>query len=383
MDRGGVLTFAVGGALVAAAWFGATLVPAGTATAVVSVLPEGLGLLVLLGAVRLRLHRSVLASLVLIGGHLGLRLLDPGSAELSAVLLVVALNLVLLAPLADRGLGQTWSLLHLLLVLSQPGLLWLALAHLGPVREAASSGALSAVPWAVAAAGAALLVVALVRRGAFEVALLWGLVATAAAVLGAGSGLRGAALFDAAQATLLMALVEQGYRLAFHDGLTGLANRRAFDEALRTVSGRYALGMVDIDHFKQFNDRWGHEAGDQALRMVARELTRVGGGGRVFRYGGEEFAVLFGNLEASQAVTHLETVRAAIEQRGFSVRGAGRPNRPPRRREKSSGTRVTLTVSAGLASPDPTRGSPDAVLRAADRALYRAKRSGRNRVAVT
>lgn len=82
-------------------------------------------------------------------------------------------------------------------------------------------------------------------------------------------------------------------------------------------------------------------------------------------------------------MTHLETVRSAVEHRGFAVRGPGRPHRPPRRREKIPGNRVTVTVSAGLASPDPKRVSPDAVLRAADRALYRAKRSGRNRVAFT
>ncbi len=382
MDRGGALTFVAGGVLAAAAWFGAALVPAGTAASVLAVLPEGLGLLVLLVAARLRLHRSAIAALVMTGGQLAVRFLEPLSPETSVVLLVIALNLVLLAPLADRGIARPTALVHLMLVVSQLALLWLAAGHFDRLRQAPGP-ALAAVPWAVAAAGLALLVIAAVRRRPLEAALPWCLVAATGALLSSGFGLRATALIGAAQATLLLALVEQGYRLAFHDALTGLANRRAFDEALRTVGGTYAVAMVDVDHFKQFNDRWGHEAGDQVLRMIARELARVEAGGRVFRYGGEEFAVLFPGLSASKAVAHLEAVRAAIEQRGFAVRSAGRPHRPPRRRTTGNGTRVTVTVSAGLASPDPTRTSPDAVLRAADRALYRAKRSGRNRVAVT
>ena len=140
--------------------------------------------------------------------------------------------------------------------------------------------------------------------------------------------------------------------------------------------------MVDVDHFKRFNDRHGHAAGDQALRMVAAELQKVGGGGRAYRYGGEEFAILCPGATPAQVSDPLEELRSAIANRRFALRAPGRPRKkpdPPRKRSRPPRL-ISVSVSIGFAGPTTRAGDSNAVLRAADRALYRAKNKGRNRV---
>ncbi|MEP9355083.1 diguanylate cyclase [Xanthobacter sp. KR7-65] len=163
--------------------------------------------------------------------------------------------------------------------------------------------------------------------------------------------------------------------LARTDGLTGLANRRTFDVQFsqdwvraRGEGAPLTLVMLDVDHFKSFNDTRGHLPGDEALRAVARMLSAAAAGTShlVARYGGEEFIVLMtgGGLEAGMAFA--EDVRRLLAEIAIEHPGA------PRRR---------VTASFGVASVIPTAdGSPDALVAAADAALYEAKRSGRDRV---
>jgi diguanylate cyclase (GGDEF)-like protein len=222
------------------------------------------------------------------------------------------------------------------------------------------------------------------RRGTFEVAMLWVLAACALAVLSHRNPHGDALLCAAAQLTLLFAVIEDSYRLAYHDQLTGLPGRRALDESLSRLDGDYVVAMVDVDHFKKFNDRYGHDVGDQALRMVADELAAVTAGGRAFRYGGEEFAVLFNGRSPTDTRDALESLRHSIAERSFSIRSPKRPRKKPDKPVASStpAERVTLTVSIGAAGPGTRHPGPDDVLRAADAALYRAKRRGRNRVVI-
>ncbi len=178
-----------------------------------------------------------------------------------------------------------------------------------------------------------------------------------------------------------VALVEMSHGLAFHDELTGLPGRRALNEALDRIAGRYTLAMVDIDHFKQFNDRYGHDVGDQVLKMVAARLAGVGVGGRAFRYGGEEFTLLFPGRTPAIVEQECERLRLGIEQADFVLRRRYRrprtkPARPKPAREQR---RLSVTVSMGVA--DKQKGeSPEQVIKRADQALYRAKKTGRNRV---
>jgi diguanylate cyclase (GGDEF)-like protein len=155
----------------------------------------------------------------------------------------------------------------------------------------------------------------------------------------------------------------------------------AFEEALSTLSGRYAIAMVDIDYFKKVNDDYGHDVGDQVLRFIA---TRVAGtdGARAFRFGGEEFALIFPNTSRGEALSALEEKRREIANDPFALRGDDRPKKRPKRVEPRSvgPQRLTIKVSAGVAEQGGRLLKPEEVLRAADEALYRAKRAGRNRV---
>src|ERR1700733_3679726 len=139
-----------------------------------------------------------------------------------------------------------------------------------------------------------------------------------------------------ATAALILAasLIETSYVLAYHDELTGIRGRRAFNESLLSLDQQYAIAIVDIDHFKKFNDTYGHDVGDQVLCMVAKRLTQVGGDGQAFRCGGEEFAIVFRNTSAKEALEHLEALRATIEKSTFHVRGSDR--RAERMSEKSA-----------------------------------------------
>ena len=193
------------------------------------------------------------------------------------------------------------------------------------------------------------------------------------------------ALFMAASGVvLIVALLQESHHLAFRDQLTGLPGRRALDERLRSLGERYAIGMVDVDHFKQFNDTHGHDVGDQVLRLVGGRLEQVGGDGVAYRYGGEEFSVLFADADINQAQAALEAIRASIETYKMAVRGADRPKAAEegakRRGEASVDKVLSVTVSIGLAEPTDKHRTPREVIKAADEALYRAKKAGRNRV---
>jgi len=192
------------------------------------------------------------------------------------------------------------------------------------------------------------------------------------------------AFIAAAGVMLLVAVLQESHRLAFRDELTNLPSRRALEERLAGLGPRYAVAMADVDHFKQFNDAHGHHVGDQVLKLVAARLARIEGGGVSYRYGGEEFCVLFPDRSLEEAMPHLERLRKDIEDYRIAVRGGDRPKareagsrlRAARSPEKT----LSVTVSVGAAERDDTLIRPLLVIRAADEALYRAKRAGRNRV---
>ena len=166
--------------------------------------------------------------------------------------------------------------------------------------------------------------------------------------------------------------------LAIHDGLTGIYNRRYFDETLarewkRTMREKAPLSliMLDIDYFKKYNDTYGHQAGDECLRQVA---TTISGALRrpadmAARYGGEEFVVVLPNLKLEDSAKFGETIRAKIEALKME--------------HKQSDANPFITVSLGIASVVPSSiSSCEELVGAADKALYSAKNKGRNRVCV-
>ncbi|MFZ5720101.1 MAG: GGDEF domain-containing protein [Pseudomonadota bacterium] len=167
--------------------------------------------------------------------------------------------------------------------------------------------------------------------------------------------------------------LEQVRRDAMTDALTNLANRKAFDEAMEAALAQaeqrgqpVALAVVDIDHFKDFNDTWGHQTGDQVIRYVASVLGRVAEGTRIAaRYGGEEFAVIFPGERADVAFDALEAAREEISSRVL-------------KRRSTNEDLGAITISAGIAESRPGD-VPSALLERADGAMYASKRGGRNR----
>lgn len=185
---------------------------------------------------------------------------------------------------------------------------------------------------------------------------------------------------------LAAAVAHEAYQMAFRDELTGLPGRRALNERFQRLGQQYVLAMIDVDHFKKFNDSHGHDVGDQVLRMVAGHLRRTGGGGKAYRYGGEEFTLVFAGKTIEHCLPHLEAVRQSIEAYAMQLRDRGNRPRDDRRgrgkRAGKEGQTVSVTISLGVAERDAERRSPEEVIKGADEALYSAKSGGRNRVAV-
>ena len=232
-------------------------------------------------------------------------------------------------------------------------------------------------------AGIVMLFYLLDRRRPVESGLFWALV-TAFIALNAGGASQLASVYFASGGLILgVAVLETSYTMAYHDELTQLPSRRALNQALLKVGDAYTVAMLDVDHFKQFNDTYGHETGDQVLRMIASRLADVTGGGKAYRYGGEEFAVIFPNRSVDEAFSSLETLRKKIESTPFKVRGVERRERRKRTTKKQvprlhAKKRVRVTVSIGAASCDGEGRPADEVIQSADKALYRAKSNGRN-----
>jgi diguanylate cyclase (GGDEF)-like protein len=251
-----------------------------------------------------------------------------------------------------------------------------------------------------AGAGLVLFVRCLLTRKPVDSALLWSLTAYFLS-LHFTESVRISTTYSAVAACILASsIIENSYLLAYHDELTTLPSRRAFNDALLRLQEPYSIAMVDIDHFKRFNDTYGHDTGDQVLRLVASSLARVTGGGQAYRCGGEEFAILFPGKTTSDVVSHLEQLRTTIETSEFRMRSTDRrqvPRGPDRRTQKTRGrarkadairhlakdkpsASLSVTVSIGVATSSEERPHTDLVLQAADKALYCAKDNGRNRV---
>ncbi len=183
---------------------------------------------------------------------------------------------------------------------------------------------------------------------------------------------------------IAVAVAHEAYQMAFRDELTGLPGRRALNEHLQRLGRTYVLAMADIDHFKKFNDTHGHDVGDQVLRLVAQQLAKISGGGKAYRYGGEEFTLVFPGKTIEQCLPHLEVVRAAVEGYHLQLReSTKRPHDDQQGRQKrgaKSASSVAVTVSIGVAQRQAEQPAPEDVLKAADKALYDAKNAGRNRV---
>ena len=212
----------------------------------------------------------------------------------------------------------------------------------------------------------------------------WALIPTFLGLSTVRPGNPGFSTFYLATAALILivAVAEASYHMAYQDSLTGLPARRALNEALLRLGGQYTVAMLDVDHFKRINDHHGHDVGDQVLKMIAAKLAQVGGGGKAYRYGGEEFAVIFAGRGAESCLPDLEGLRQTVDDTRFILRARFRSKKKKEKvlTDRGPGQRVPVTISIGVAEKNERHTKWDQVVKAADRALYRAKEGGRNQV---
>jgi len=218
------------------------------------------------------------------------------------------------------------------------------------------------------------------KKTVFEVAFFGALLATALAFHTTMALPANAIFMLLAGILLIWGLAHNSYLIAYIDELTELPGRRAMNEEMARLRGKYAIAMLDIDHFKKFNDTYGHEVGDQVLRMVASKIGAVHGNGKPFRYGGEEFAVIFTGKDSKTSFPFLSNLRETVDSARLILRNQDRPankpeNIPPR---KISWQEVHVTISIGVANTNEEFNTAEEVLKAADEALYRSKEKGRN-----
>lgn len=300
-----------------------------------------------------------------------------------AVALLLPVNLAFFALLPEQPVFSRHSYGRVLVLAIQAVIVWrwlhvdadgLATALSRPLMGE-SGPVLGILPqWSILGAllgGGALLVLLVLRGRATEQGLL---AAFAVSTLGLALAEAVPVFMLAAATALAASILLHSWELAFRDELTQLPGRRALNLRLRGLGERYALAMVDVDHFKKFNDTYGHEAGDQVLRMVGEQLQTVRGA-KAYRYGGEEFTLVFGNQDVPSATGELKALCERIADYPFRLRGD---------REDGGGGHdgkvVKVTVSIGVAGPREAGVEPELVMERADEALYKAKRGGRNRV---
>ena len=314
----------------------------------------------------------------------------------AALSVFVPANFALFSVLSERGLFNVFGLRRLLLVATEVALtFWLIEADATAFADWIA-GPFFSFPWMTASpipqAAMAVMVFSLFVVGGraltqdtpVDAAMAGALVAFGLACEKVAQPNSFALFVSCAALVLFIGVLQDSRRMAFRDELTGLPSRRALNERLMGLGHDFTIAMLDVDHFKQFNDTYGHEVGDQVLRMVAAELGQVRRGGRAYRYGGEEFTLVFRGRGVRDVIGELEMVRTSVSQHRIALRGADRPSEGAASRSLREGQAprkiLTVTISIGVAESNERLRTPDEVLKAADRALYRAKDKGRNTV---
>jgi diguanylate cyclase (GGDEF)-like protein len=330
----------------------------------------------------------------------------PGHTVLETAALLVPLNFLLVAVMHERGITVAgMAPMGMLLFIESVivSVRWRAAEMAKPPGTHHPISGVSLTGYAtlaLALAGIFLLGRFLLTRKIVDSSLLWSLGAFYFALNDVANPRLSTLYFATAACILAASIIENSYLLAYHDELTMLPSRRAFNDAMLRLQEPYSIAVVDIDHFKRFNDTYGHDVGDQVLRLVASNLAHVTGGGEAYRCGGEEFTIIFPGKTTAEVVDHLENLRATIEASEFRMRGADRrqvPRGPDRRNERTrtrprkgdtirqlaqekASQSLSVTVSIGVATSSSRNSHPDIVQEAADKALYKAKANGRNRV---
>lgn len=310
----------------------------------------------------------------------------------TAAAMLIPINLLVFSLLKERGVFTVWGLMNTAFIVLQTGFVYYLLKSGSRVLTAINQW--NMIPRDIKVPGQ-LPQLSLLIYIAVLAAMLIRFIATRSCPDAAAPGVLSAVFlavslnrgiltipvfFSAAGVIMIVSVIQDSYSMAFLDELTGLPSRRSLKYELMKLSGKYTIAMLDIDFFKKFNDTYGHDVGDQVLKMVAGCIKDVSGSGKPFRYGGEEFTVVFPNRTLKEALPFLEELRETVSKKGFVQRSADRPKNKPKNGRGKSGTgkQLFVTISIGAAEKNDRNRLPDEVIKAADKALYRAKKKGRN-----
>jgi diguanylate cyclase (GGDEF)-like protein len=226
-----------------------------------------------------------------------------------------------------------------------------------------------------------LALLALIRKHVADFALLLTWLSGVAVFFDFSSNHLSSVCFSMLFLALFILYQQSNYQVTYKDALTGISGRRALEDYLSTLGRHYSVAMLDVDHFKKFNDTHGHDVGDQVLRMVASKIAQVEGGGRAFRYGGEEFTIVFNRRSADDIFVFAEAVRESIQNYALKLRSDDREqDKKTGKKHRGQGNpskTVSVTISIGLANSEPGY-RPAEVIKKADDLLYKAKEAGRN-----
>lgn len=315
-----------------------------------------------------------------------------GHAILGAVALLLPLNLAVVSwlgeenPLAGRGaslLGLALLQVGIVAILQRPEMATLTASLEQPLVPMNLSGLTALPQLAVVAFGAALALVLtrfLMGHPPLAAGAAWALVASFLALDGATTGGPVSVHFAAAGLLLLVGAAWEPQRGIHLDDVTGLPASLELNKTLRRLPRRYTLARVEIDEFVSFRQTHGAEASHRMLRLIAKLLTNVGGGGRVFYCGAHAFTVIFRRTPAKTAAQHLDVVRRIVEAATLDVSVTEPPRKGKPALVRAVNRTVSVTMSAGVAYTEARGADPHEVLRAAEGALDRAKQGGLNRV---
>lgn len=300
--------------------------------------------------------------------------------------MLIPLTIVTIAHLKERGLFSLWGKIRIAFILVELFVLYLiAMSNHSTMQKILNYEFINLPFEQMKISQPALLlflftlifliIKTFIKNSVFEVRLVGVIIAIFIALFFINDKIYFSIFLSAAGIMLIIGIIEDSYSMAYMDELTGIPSRRALREDLMKLGNKYVIAMIDIDFFKKFNDKYGHDVGDDVLKLVASNLVKVTGGGKAYRYGGEEFTILFPGKSISDVIPHLESLREQVSKAGYTRKSSKTPNSKSKRENSSQ---LFVTISIGVCEKNSNYKEPSDVIKGADKALYRAKKKGRN-----
>ncbi|MCB2290341.1 GGDEF domain-containing protein [Clostridium sp. CS001] len=302
------------------------------------------------------------------------------------ICMLIPLNIVAFSQLKERGIFSFWGKIRISFILIEIFVIYKIVVSNDPSIQKILNYKFISIPVESTIMNQiALLIFSLTlvffiikayfKNSVFEVRLIGVTISVFTALFFVNDKISFSIFLSSAGLMLITSIIEDSYSMAYLDELTGIPSRRALREDLMKLGNKYVIAMIDIDFFKKFNDKYGHDVGDDVLKLVASNLVQVTGGGKAFRYGGEEFTILFPGKSINEAIPHLENLREKVSKSGYTKKSSKSQNSKSKR---GSSSQLFITISIGVCEKNSKYKSPSEVMKGADTSMYRAKKKGRN-----